>query len=183
MSLFKDRYIKERSALKEKLGYKNINEVPRLDKIVINMGIGSLIQKSKSKTPLEVLQKDMIAICGQKPLVTKARKSIASFHIRRGQQVGLKVTLRGKRMYDFLYKVVSVVLPRIRDFRGLSGKQFDRYGNYSFSVPDQGIFPEIDPTKISVQNGMDIIITIRNKKPSDSVELLKLFDFPLRDDK
>lgn len=181
MSIFKERYIREKDNLKQRLGYRNINEVPRLEKIVINMGVGGLIQKSKSKTPLEVLQKDMAAICGQKPLITKARKSIASFHIRRGQQVGLKVTLRGKRMYDFLYKVVSVVLPRIRDFRGLSCRQFDRFGNYSFSIPDQGIFPEIDPTKITVQNGMDITFTIRNKKPSDSLELLKLFEFPLRD--
>lgn len=181
MNPLKQKYQDSKQDLMSKLGYDNINEIPKLEKITVNMGIGGLIQKTKSKTPLEALQKDLAVICCQKPILTKARKSVASFHIRHKQDIGLKVTLRRSKMYDFFYKVVSIVLPRIRDFRGFPSKQLDNTGNFTFSIPEQTIFPEIDASKVTIQNGMDIILTVKCKKPSDTIALLKVFDFPLRD--
>lgn len=183
MNPLNQEYLSKKQELMSMLGYTNLHEVPKMEKITVNMGVGSLIQKAKSKAPLENLAKELTSICGQKPIITKARKSNASYHIRRGQEIGLKVTLRRKKMYDFLYKLVAVVLPRIRDFRGIPVRQFDNYGNFSFSIPEQSIFPEIDPTKITHQNGMDVTITFRCKKPTDSLSLLKVLKFPLRDAK
>ncbi|MDC2989529.1 50S ribosomal protein L5 [Gammaproteobacteria bacterium] len=174
----KDRFNKEIAPqLKEKLGCKSIMEVPKLTKITINMGVG---EASKDKGVLENAVKDLEAIAGQKVVVTKARKAVASFKIREEYPIGCKVTLRGDRMYDFFERLVDLAIPREKDFRGLSEKSFDGKGNYNMGVKEQIIFPEIDYDKVDKLRGMDIAITTSAKDDSSAKELLQSFNFPFR---
>ena len=162
-------------ALKQKFGYTNPMEIPKLEKIVINMGLGDCKDNSKS---LELAVSELSTIAGQKPLVTKAKKSIANFKVRAGQNVGAKVTLRGQRMYEFADKLVSIVLPRVRDFRGVSPKAFDGRGNYALGVREQLIFPEIEYDKIDKVRGMDITFVTTAKTDEEAKELLSLMGAP-----
>ena len=161
----------------EEHGYKSVMEVPRIEKITLNMGLGEAVGDKKV---LESAVADMTAIGGQKPVVTVARKSIAGFKIRDGYPIGAKVTLRRQRMYEFLDRLVSVSLPRVRDFRGISARSFDGRGNYSLGVKEQIIFPEIDYDKIDAVRGMDITITTSAKTDEEARSLLKKFNFPFR---
>jgi large subunit ribosomal protein L5 len=163
--------------LKDELGHGNVMEIPRITKITINMGVGDA---ATDKKVMEHAIEDMTKIAGQKPIVTKARKSVASFKIRDDMAVGCKVTLRRERMYEFLDRLVSIAIPRIRDFRGLSPKSFDGRGNYSMGVREQIIFPEIDYDRIDKIRGMDISITTTAKNDSEARALLKAFNFPLK---
>ena len=158
-------------------GYKSVMEVPRVEKITINMGLGEAVGDKKV---LENAVADMTAIGGQKPVVTVARKSIAGFKIRDGYPIGAKVTLRRDRMYEFLDRLVAIAIPRIRDFRGISPRSFDGRGNYSLGVREQIIFPEIDYDKIDAMRGMDITITTSAKSDAEALSLLKKFNFPFR---
>jgi len=172
------RYKKELApAMKKSRGYKNVHEIPRLEKIVINMGVG---QASVDKKHMEAALKDLTLIAGQKPVSTKARKSNASFKIREGMAIGAKVTLRGKRMYEFLDRLVTIALPRVRDFRGINGKAFDGRGNYALGIKDHTIFPEINFDKVEAARGMDIIICTSAKTDEEAKELLRGFDMPFR---
>ena len=162
-------------AMTEKFGYKNRLEVPRLEKIVINMGVGEATQDKKK---VEVAASEMELIAGQKPVITKAKKSIAQFKLREGMPIGVKVTLRRERMYEFLDRLVTVAMPRIRDFRGLNPKSFDGHGNYAMGLKEQIIFPEISYDKIEKVRGMDIIVTTTAKTDDEARELLRLFNFP-----
>lgn len=178
MSRLKERYMNEVvPALRERFGYKNVNQVPRLEKIVVNMGVGEGAQDSKA---LDSAIEDLAMITGQRPMVTRARKSVANFKIREGMAIGCKVTLRGQRMYDFLDKLISVSLPRIRDFRGISPKSFDGRGNYSLGLKEQLIFPEISYDKVSQIRGMDITIVTTAKTDEEAYELLKALGMPFR---
>jgi large subunit ribosomal protein L5 len=168
-----DKVIRPR--LKEEFKYGNDLQVPRLEKIVINMGIGEATQDSKK---VQAAVADLTAIAGQKPITTKARKSIATFKLREGMTIGAKVTLRRDRMYEFLDRLVTIALPRVRDFRGLSVKSFDGRGNYSLGVKEQIVFPEIDYDKIDNVRGMDIVIVTSAKTDDEARALLKAFDFP-----
>ncbi|MBS7551918.1 50S ribosomal protein L5, partial [Weissella confusa] len=153
MSRLKEKYLSEVStALMSKFEYKSVMQIPKVDKIVINMGVGDAVQNSKA---LDVAVEELTLITGQKPVVTKAKKSIAGFRLREGQAIGAKVTLRGERMYEFLDKLIAVSLPRVRDFRGVSKKAFDGRGNYTLGIKEQLIFPEIDYDKVSKVRGMD----------------------------
>jgi large subunit ribosomal protein L5 len=173
----KQRYIDEiRSSLKESLGVGNIMEVPRLEKIVINMGVGGAVQQASL---LEGAVRDLQIIAGQKPIVTKAKKSIAGFKLREGNSIGAKVTLRGDRMWEFLDRLISIAIPRIRDFRGLPTK-FDGSGNYTFGVTEQLIFPEIDYDKVDATRGMDITIVTTARTDAEGKALLDAFGFPFR---
>ena len=163
--------------LKKSLKTDNIHALPRLDKIVISMGIGKAIE---NKNLLDAAAKDLAVISGQKPMVTKARKSVANFKLRKGQNIGLKVTLRGPRMYEFLDRLVSIAMPRIRDFRGVSNRSFDGRGNYSLGVKEQIIFPEIDYDKIDALRGMNISITTTAKTDDEAKALLAAFRFPFK---
>lgn len=163
--------------LLKKFNYTSIMEVPRIEKIVINMGVGEAIADKKV---MEFAVSDLIKISGQKPVITKARKSIAGFKIRTGYPVGCKVTLRKERMYEFLDRLVNIALPRVRDFRGLSGKSFDKDGNYNFGVKEQIIFPEIEYDKIDVLRGMNITITTSAKTNEEARALLKAFNLPIK---
>jgi large subunit ribosomal protein L5 len=162
-------------AMIEKFGYKNRLEVPKLDKIVINMGVGEATQDKKK---VEAAAAEMQAIAGQKPVVTKAKKSIAQFKLREGMPIGCKVTLRRDRMFEFLDRLVTVALPRVRDFRGLNPKSFDGRGNYAMGLKEQIIFPEINYDQIEKVRGMDIIVTTTAKTDEEARELLRLFNFP-----
>ena len=162
-------------AMTEKFGYKNRLEVPRLDKIVINMGVGEATQDKKK---VETAAAEMQQIAGQKPVITKAKKSIAQFKLREGMPIGCKVTLRRDRMYEFLDRLVTVALPRVRDFRGLNPKSFDGRGNYAMGLKEQIIFPEINYDQIDKVRGMDVIITTTAKTDEEARELLRLFNFP-----
>jgi large subunit ribosomal protein L5 len=164
-------------AMVEKFGYKNALEVPRLDKIVINMGVGDAVGQPSL---LEGAVKDLTTIAGQKPVVTKARKSIANFKLREGNAIGTKVTLRGARMWEFLDRLISLAIPRIRDFRGLNPNAFDGNGNYTFGVTEQLIFPEIDYDAIDAPRGMDITIVTTAKTNADGKALLDAFGFPFK---
>ena len=164
-------------ALTQKFGYKNIMEVPRLEKIVINMGLGDCKDNAKA---MEVAVNELATISGQKPLVTKAKKSIANFKVRAGMNVGSKVTLRGDRMYEFTDKLVSIVLPRVRDFRGVSAKAFDGRGNYSLGVREQLIFPEIEYDKVEKIRGMEMIFVTTAKTDEEARELLRLLGMPFQ---
>jgi large subunit ribosomal protein L5 len=164
-------------ALAQQLGYANKYSVPKLEKIVVSMGVGAALE---NKNRLDAAAKDLTAITGQKPMVTRARKSVASFKLRKGQQIGLKVTLRGTRMYEFLDRLVSVVIPRIRDFRGLNPRAFDRAGNYNLGISEQIVFPEINIDKVEFTQGMNITIGVRARKPEDSFELLQKLGVPFR---
>lgn len=159
----------------KRFGYKNSLQVPSIQKIVLNMGVGASIEDIKI---LEQAMSELTTIAGQKPAMTRARKSIANFKIRKGLPVGCKVTLRGIRMYEFLDRLVNVALPRIRDFRGVPSTSFDQKGNYSFGLKEQTIFPEINVDKVSRAQGMDVIINIRSNSKEESCDLLKLFGMP-----
>jgi large subunit ribosomal protein L5 len=164
-------------ALREKFGYKNVMQVPKLVKITLNMGVGEAMTDKKV---IENAAADMTKISGQKPLITRARKSIANFKVRENWPVGCKVTLRGARMYEFLDRLINVAIPRIRDFRGLSGRSFDGQGNYSFGIKEQIIFPEIDFDKVDALRGMDITITTSARNAAETRALLEAFNFPIR---
>lgn len=167
------------SKLMERFQYKNVMMVPRLEKVVLNMGVSDAVANPKA---LDAAVVDLTAITGQKPLVTKARKSIAAFKLREGVKIGAKVTLRGDRMYTFLDKLFNVVLPRIRDFRGLSAKSFDGRGNYAFGLKEQIIFPEIEYDRVDRTRGMDIIIVTSAKTDEEGREFLKFLGCPLREE-
>lgn len=162
-------------AMTEKFGYKNVMEVPRIEKITLNMGVG---EASQDKKKVQTAAAEMEAIAGQKPVITKARKSIAQFKLREGMPIGCKVTLRRERMYEFLDRLVTIAMPRIRDFRGLNPKSFDGRGNYAMGLKEQIIFPEISYDKIEKVRGMDIIVTTTAKTDDEARELLRLFGFP-----
>ncbi len=178
MSTLKEKYLQEvRPALMEQFSYKNIYEVPRLEKVVINMGIGEGKENPKL---LDAAVLELAQITGQRPVVTKAKKSVASFKLREGMSIGCKVTLRGKRMYDFVNKLLNVALPRVRDFRGVSPRSFDGRGNYSLGLKEQIIFPEIDYDDIEKVQGMDITIVTTARTDEEARELLKLLGMPFR---
>jgi large subunit ribosomal protein L5 len=162
-------------AMMEKFGYDNAMAVPRLEKIVLNMGVGEAVQDKKK---VETAAAEMELIAGQKPVITKARKSIASFKLREGMPIGVKVTLRRERMYEFLDRLVTIAMPRIRDFRGLNPKSFDGRGNYAMGLKEQLIFPEISYDKIEKVRGMDVIVTTTARTDDEARELLRLFGFP-----
>lgn len=164
-------------ALMEQYNYKSVMEVPRITKITLNMGVGEAVADKKI---LQSAVGDMQKISGQKPIVTLARKSIAGFKIRDDMPIGCKVTLRSSRMYEFLDRLISISIPRIRDFRGMSSKSFDGRGNYSMGVKEQIIFPEIDYDKIDALRGLDITITTTAKTNEEGLALLKLFNFPFK---
>jgi len=173
-----ERYKKELApAMKESRGYQNVHQIPKLEKIVINMGVG---QAALDKKHMETALKDLTIIAGQKAVATKARKSNASFKIREGMAIGAKVTLRGKRMYEFLDRLVTIALPRVRDFRGINGKAFDGRGNYALGIKDHTIFPEINFDKVEAARGMDIIICTSAQTDDEAKELLRGFDMPFR---
>ena len=162
-------------AMTEKFGYKNRMEVPRLEKIVINMGVGEATQ-DKKKVDQAVSEMELIA--GQKPVVTKAKKSIAQFKLREGMPIGCKVTLRKERMYEFLDRFITIALPRVRDFRGVNAKSFDGRGNYAMGLKEQLIFPEISYDQVDVTRGMDVIVATTARTDDEARELLRLFGFP-----
>ena len=163
--------------MQDQFGYKSVMEVPRITKITLNMGVGEAVGDKKV---MEHAVSDMIKITGQKPVVTKARNSVAGFKIREGWPIGCKVTLRKERMYEFMDRLISIAIPRIRDFRGLNPKSFDGRGNYSMGVREQIIFPEIDYDKIDMLRGMDITITTTAKTDEEGRALLAAFNFPLK---
>jgi large subunit ribosomal protein L5 len=174
----KERYLTEvRDSLKEGLGLGNVMEVPRLDKIVINMGVGRATQQASL---IEGAQRDLETITGQKPIVTRAKQSIAGFKLREGQAIGVKATLRGDRAWEFFDRLLSLAIPRIRDFRGLSPRSFDGHGNYTFGVTEQLIFPEIDYDKIDTTRGMDITIVTTARTNEEGRAFLAAFGFPFR---
>lgn len=178
MARLKDKYEQEIAPqLQEKFKYKNRFQVPRLEKIVINVGLGEGISEPKF---LEVAVEELAVITGQRPMVTKARKSVAAFKIRAGMSLGCKVTLRGKRMYEFLDRLVNVTLPRVRDFRGVSPTSFDGWGNFTLGIEEQIIFPEIDYEKIPFIHGMDITLVTTAKNDEGAKELLRLLGMPFR---
>ena len=172
--IYKDSVVKQ---LQEQFNYQSAMEVPRITKITLNMGVGEAVADKKV---MENAVSDMTKISGQKPIITKARKSIAGFKIREGWPIGCKVTLRRERMYEFLDRLISVAIPRIRDFRGLNPKSFDGRGNYSMGVKEQIIFPEIDYDKIDALRGMDITITTTAKTDEEGRALLAAFNFPMK---
>ena len=172
----KEKYTAEAiPALKQKFGYKNVMEVPKLSKIVINMGLGDCKDNAKA---MEMAVNELTAIAGQEPMVTKAKKSIANFKVREGMNVGAKVTLRGVRMEEFMDKLVSVALPRVRDFRGVSAKAFDGRGNYSLGIREQLLFPEIEYDKVEKIRGMEIVFVTTAKTDEECKELLSLLGMP-----
>lgn len=178
VSRLKEKYRNEVvKAMMQKFGYKNIMEVPKLEKVVINVGVGEAIQNSKA---LDAAVGDIAIIAGQRPVITKAKKSIAAFKLRQGMKIGCKVTLRGDRMYHFVDKLFSVALPRVRDFRGVSPKSFDGRGNYSMGIKEQLIFPEIEYDKIDKVRGMDIIFVTTARTDEEARELLRLMGMPFR---
>ena len=178
MNRLKEKYVKEIvPSLKEKFNYKSVMQVPKLDKIVINIGLGDTKENPKS---LENAMNDLMQITGQKPVITKARKSIAAFKLREGANIGCKVTLRSDKMYDFAYKLFNVALPRVRDFRGVSGNSFDGRGNYSMGIKEQLIFPEIEYDKVDKLRGMDIIFVTTANSDEEAKELLKLMGMPFK---
>ena len=178
MARLKEQYNKEVvPALTKQFGYKSVMEVPRLDKVVLNMGVGEAIGDKKL---LDNASADMQKIAGQKPVITKSKKAIAGFKIRDGVPIGTMVTLRGVRMYEFLDRFVTIALPRVRDFRGISGRAFDGRGNYNIGVKEQIIFPEIEYDKIDVIRGMNISITTSAKNDDECKALLAAFKFPFK---
>ncbi len=176
MARLKDFYLSDvRDALVKKFGYKNIMEIPKIEKIVINMGVGEAKENAKA---LESAVKDMEIITGQKAVITKAKKSIANFKIREGVAIGCKTTLRGEKMYEFLDRLVNLALPRVRDFRGVNPNGFDGRGNYSLGIKEQLIFPEIEYDKVDKVRGMDVCIVTTARTDEEARELLKLFSMP-----
>jgi len=175
---FMEQYEKEIvPALVRKFKYKNVMEVPKMTKIVVNVGLGEAIQNIKA---LDAASNDIALIAGQKPVITKASKSIASFKLRKGMPIGCMVTLRRERMYEFYQKLVTIVLPRVRDFRGVSGKSFDGRGNYTLGLKEQIIFPEIEYDKVDRVRGMNITVTTTAETDEEAFELLKLMGMPFR---
>ncbi len=178
MNRLKEKYVKEITpALVSKFNYKSVMQVPKIEKIVVNMGVGDAVQNAKA---LDTAVEELAIITGQKPLITRAKKSIAGFRLREGMPIGAKVTLRGERMYEFLDKLVSVSLPRVRDFRGVSKKSFDGRGNYTLGVREQLIFPEIDYDKVSKVRGMDIVIVTTANTDEEARELLTQIGMPFQ---
>ena len=178
MNRIKEKYLKEVvPAMQKEFAYKNINEVPKLDKIVLNMGLGDVKDNSKS---FNLAVEELAAISGQKPVVTKAKKSVANFKVREGMKIGAKVTLRGERMYEFFDKFVSIALPRVRDFRGVNDKSFDGRGNYSYGVREQLIFPEIIYDKIEKIRGFDISFVTTAASDDEARALLKYLGMPFK---
>ena len=178
MNRLKERYEKEITpALMSKFSYKSVMQVPKIEKIVVNMGVGDAVQNAKA---LDNAVEELTLITGQKPLITRAKKSIAGFRLREGMAIGAKVTLRGQRMYEFLDKLISVSLPRVRDFRGISKKAFDGRGNYTLGIKEQLIFPEIDYDKVSKVRGMDIVIVTTANTDEEAHELLTQIGMPFQ---
>ena len=176
MARLKETYLNEIvDAMMKKFEYKNVMQVPKLDKIVINMGVGEAKENSKV---LDTAISDLEIITGQKAVVTRAKKSVANFKLREGMPIGVKVTLRGEKMYEFVYKLFNVSFPRVRDFRGINGNSFDGKGNYSTGIKEQLIFPEIEYDKIDKVRGMDVIFVTTAKTDEEARELLKLFNMP-----
>jgi large subunit ribosomal protein L5 len=167
--------------LKQKFGYSNIYAVPRLEKIIISMGLGKAVTGGE-KGKLEQAEKELSVIAGQKPVRCKAKKSVANFKVREGMETGLKVTLRGLRMYEFLDRLITLAIPRVKDFRGLAPNGFDKSGNYNFGFTEQSVFPEVDAAAITFQQGMNITMVTTAPNPEQGRELLKGFGFPFRDD-
>jgi large subunit ribosomal protein L5 len=178
LSRLKDKYTNDVVAgLKSRFGYQNVMQIPAINKVVINMGVGDATTDSKA---IDAAVTDLTAIVGQKPIITKAKKSIAAFKLRAGMSIGCKVTLRGERMYDFLDKLFNLALPRIRDFRGVSPKAFDGRGNYTLGIKDQLIFPEINYDKVDKLRGMDIVFVTSAQNDEEAYELLKLMGMPFK---
>jgi large subunit ribosomal protein L5 len=178
VSRLKEKYRNEViPAMMQKFGYKNIMQAPKIEKVIVNMGLGEAIQNSKI---IDAAVNDLMIITGQKPVTTKAKKSIAAFKLRAGMTIGAKVTLRGERMYEFVDKLFSIALPRVRDFRGISVKSFDGRGNFSMGVREQLIFPEIDYDKIDKIRGMDIVFVTTAKTDEEAKELLRLMGMPFK---
>ncbi len=178
MNRLQEKYLNSvKPALMEKFNYKSVMQAPKLDKIVINMGVGDAMANSKA---LDAAVEELSQIVGQKPIITKARKSIANFKLREGASIGCKVTLRGERMYQFFDKLVSISLPRVRDFRGLSKNSFDGRGNYTIGVKEQLIFPEINYDKVFKVRGMDIVVVTTAKTDEEGRELLTLMGMPFK---
>ena len=178
MNRLKEKFVNEISpALVSKFNYKSVMQVPKVEKIVINMGVGDAVSNAKA---LDVAVEELSLLSGQKSIVTRAKKSIAGFRLREGMPIGAKVTLRGERMYEFLDKLVSVSLPRVRDFRGISKKSFDGRGNYTLGVKEQLIFPEIDYDKVNKVRGMDIVIVTTANTDEEARELLTQFGMPFQ---
>lgn len=176
MSRLKDLYEKQiRDALKKEFGYKNEMEIPRLEKIVLNMGVGEATEDRKA---LDGAVKDMTAIAGQKPVLTKAKKSVASFKVREGMPIGCKVTLRRERMYEFLDRLITMAMPRIRDFRGISPRSFDGHGNFAFGLKEQIVFLEINYDEVDKIRGLDVIICTTAKTDKEAKALLSAFNMP-----
>jgi len=164
-----------RPALMQEFGYKNPMQVPRIEKIVVNMGVGEAVQDSKK---VEAAANDLTAITGQHPVITKAKRSIATFKLREGMPIGCKVTLRRERIYEFLDRVITVALPRVRDFRGVSGRSFDGRGNFALGLKEQLVFPEIDYDRVDATRGMDVVVVTTAKTDAEAKALLKGFDMP-----
>ena len=178
MNRLKERYLKEIvPSLQKKYNYKSVMEVPKLEKIVVNIGVGDATTNSKL---LDAALNDLELITGQKPVVTKARKSIAGFHVREGQSIGCKVTLRGENMYNFLDKLITIGLPRVRDFRGVSPKAFDGRGNYTLGIKEQLIFSEIEYDNVVKVRGMDIVLVTTAKNDAEALDLLDELGIPFR---
>jgi large subunit ribosomal protein L5 len=176
MARLQERYTETvHPALVKEFGYKNRMEVPRLEKIVVNMGVGEAVQDSKK---IDAAVGDLTAITGQHPVVIRAKKSIATFKLRENMPIGVKVTLRRERMYEFLDRLINIALPRVRDFRGVSNRSFDGRGNYALGLREQLVFPEIDYDKVDSQRGMDIVIVTTAKTDDEAKALLKAFDMP-----
>lgn len=176
MSRLKDLYTNEiADAMQKKFGYKNVMEIPKMDKIVINMGVGEAKENAKA---LESAVKDLETIAGQKAVLTKAKNSVANFKIREGMNIGCKVTLRGDKMYEFMDRLINLALPRVRDFRGVNPNAFDGRGNYALGIKEQLIFPEIEYDKVDKVRGMDVIFVTTAKTDEEARELLRLFNMP-----
>jgi len=176
MARLKEKYKNEiMPAMQQKFNYSNVMELPKLEKVIINIGLGEAVQNPKA---LDAAVQDLTLISGQKPVVTRAKKSIAAFKLRAGMPIGVKVTLRGDRMYEFVDKLINVALPRVRDFRGVSSKSFDGRGNYSLGLKEQLLFPEIEYDKIDKLRGMEVVFTTTAKTDEEGRELLKLLGMP-----
>ena len=176
MARLKEKYLKEvLPAMQEKFKYKSVMQIPKLEKVVLNMGVGEVKENPKA---IDAAVADMALVSGQKPVITKAKKSVAAFKLREGMNIGCKVTLRGERMYEFVDKLLNVALPRVRDFRGVSNNSFDGRGNYAMGVKEQLIFPEVEYDKVDKVRGMDIIFVTTAKTDEESRELLRLLGMP-----
>jgi large subunit ribosomal protein L5 len=179
MARLKDLYkSKVAPALREKYNYKSMMAVPKMQKVVVSMGVGKAVQDKKF---IESAQQDLMMITGQKPLVIRAKKSVSNFKVREGDRTGLKVTLRGQRMYEFMDRLINLAIPRVKDFRGLSPSSFDGEGNYSLGMSEQTVFPEIDPAKVETTQGMNITFVTTARTDDEAKELLKLFGMPFRE--